>query len=215
MSMPCLSKPCGNNSTIWPLSMNKKNIFFCLVSFSLALSACVRPNPAQKTPSPTAALTHAFEAYIIPTGTPLPPLPPYATPTAYYSAPLDGDLDYACRVTINLFFSYKLGFSIESYRSLFVPSSQYLADAIKPPKEATIFLLKLEPASQWWQEHLTATPFPATILPDQPDEYFYYVEYTGHYEPDTVPIVAYPDAITMTMIAVAPDSCKIMAYGKG
>ena len=204
--------------------MNRIKPVFWLLFCYLVFSAC-SPTPAvplglenHQTGKPedlSSTPAHTFEAYTIPTGTPLPSLPPYATPTTYYSAPLDGDLDYACRVTINLFFSYKQGYSPESYRSLFVPSSQYLADALKPPKEAALFILKLEPASQWWQEHLAATPFPATILPDQPGEYFYYVEYTGHYEPDTNPVVAYPDAITMTMIATAPDSCKIKAYGKG
>ena len=164
--------------------------------------------PPPRTPAPT----HAFDAYTIPTGT---PLPPYATPTAYYSAPLDGNLDYACRITINLFFSYKQGFSIEAYRSLFTPSSQYLADTIKPPKEASLFILKLEPASEMWQKNFPGTPIPGTILPDQADEYFYFVEYTGHYEPDTNPIVTYPDHITMTMIATPTDSCKIEGYGKG
>jgi len=165
----------------------------------------------------TPASTRIFDTYPIPTSTTLPSLPsllPYATPTTYYSAPLDGNLDYACRITIDLFFSYRQGFSSTSYRDLFVPSSQYLADGVKPPREALI-LLKLEPASQVWQQNYPGTPIPGTILPDQPDEYFYYVEYTWHYDPDTTPVFTFPDAITMIMIATPPDSCKIKSYGKG
>jgi hypothetical protein len=164
------------------------------------------------TSSPTAIPT-----LITPTSTSVPTtllLPPYATPTLYYSAPLNGSLDTTCRITIDLFFSFKQGFSVEAYRNLFIPSSQYLADNVTPPAEAPI-LLKLMPASQWWQENYPDKLIPGTIVPTQPNEYFYHVEFTYHYEPYTTPIFTFPDGMTMDMVADGPNSCKIKAYGKG
>jgi len=171
-----------------------------LLLLTISLAAC---GPAQ---SPA-------NAYIIPTGTPIAPLGPQVTPTAYYSAPRDGSLDTACRITINLFFSYKKGFSAAAYRSLFVPASQGLAD-IQPPAEA-LTLLKLIPESQWWQQAAPGTPIPGTMLPDEPNEYFYYVEFTGHYEPDTTPVFTYPDGMSMIMIGEGTSICRIKGYGKG
>jgi hypothetical protein len=141
-------------------------------------------------------------------------IPPYATPTPYYSAPMDGSLDAACRITIDLFFSFKQGFSNEAYRDLFIPSSQYLADNVKPPTEAPV-LLKSIPASQWWQENFPNKLIPGTILPTKSNEYFYHVEFTCHYELYTTPIFTFPDGMTMDMIVTGPSSCKIKGYGKG
>ena len=137
-----------------------------------------------------------------------------ASPTPYNSAPQDPMLDLACRVTINFFFSYKQGFPIGTYRNLFIPSSQHLADGTIPPAEAPI-LLDVEPASQWWQENLPATPMPQTILPRSPNEYFYYVKFTGHYRADTKPIITFPASMTMDMITNGLDHCKIKGYGGG
>ena len=179
---------------------NRYIVFFLIVS----LAACTQ---AQK----------AIPTTIGPTLEPVPtgsPLPPYVTPTAYYSAPKDGSLDTACRITIDLFFSFKQGFSIKSYQDLFVPSSQYLADNVTPQAEAPI-LLKLMPASQWWQENFPDKPIPGDILPEEPNEYIYYVEFTYHYNPSTTPVFTFPDGETMHMIAEGPNNCKIKGYGKG
>ena len=157
------------------------------------------PSPAAPTRQP------------IPTGS---PLPPYSTPTPYYSAPVDGNLDTACRITIDMFFSYKQGFTNKTYRELFIPSSQYLADNVTPPAEARI-LLKLMPASQWWQENFPGKLIPGNLLPNQPNEYVYYVEFTYHFDPSTTPVTTFPDGWTIHMIATGSDSCKIKSYGKG
>jgi hypothetical protein len=177
-------------------------LILCLLVVSLV--SCAKQQPIV-----SATSTPAFG--LIPTGS---PLPPYATPTAYYSAPKDASLDMACRITIDLFFSYRQGFSAESYRNLFTPSSQHLADSVKPPAEAPI-LLKLEPASQWWQENFPDSLIPGDILPEEPNEYVYYVEFTYHFDPSTTPVVTFPNGWTMHMIADGPNSCKIKGYGKG
>ncbi len=186
--------------------MNHFNRFSIILPI-LLLTACAPSTTA----APVTIVPTQTQSSVIPTGS---PLPPYATPTPYYSTPLDGNLDTACRITIDLFFSFKQGFSIEAYRNLFIPSSQYLADNVTPPAEAPI-LLKLMPASQWWQENFPDKLIPGTILPTQPNEYFYYAEFTYHYEPYTTPIFTFPDGMMMDMIANGPDSCKIKAYGKG
>jgi hypothetical protein len=134
--------------------------------------------------------------------------------TVYISIPQDENIDIACRITINFYFSYKQGFRLEEYRALFVPSSQYLAESRTPPSEALI-LLDLLPASQWWQETFPLTPIPGTLLPEEDNEYFYYAEYTGHYDSNTTPFYSFPDHMIFTMIAEGSDSCKIKNYGKG
>ncbi|HEX9028294.1 MAG TPA: hypothetical protein VF823_03895 [Anaerolineales bacterium] len=178
-----------------------RSIIFPLV---LLLASCAGPKaavPATSTPP----------AGLIPTGS---PLPPYATPTPYDSAPTDGSLDTACRITIDLFFSFKQGFSNEAYRELFIPSSQYLADNITPPAEARI-LLKLMPASQWWQDNFPDKLIPGSLLPAEPNEYVYYAEFTYHYDPSTTPVSTFPDGWTLHMVADGPNRCKIKSYGKG
>jgi hypothetical protein len=139
------------------------------------------------------------------------------TPTPYNSAPEDGTLDWNCRETINFFFSFRKGFDVQAYRNLFAQSSQYLADAhaINLPLEPSTILV-LMPVSEWWQKNYPATPIPGVYLPEEPDEYIYYVEYTGHYDPNETPTVIYPDSITMIMVQEGPSkACKIKNYGKG
>jgi hypothetical protein len=182
--------------------MNKLKFFVLFLSISLA--AC-----AQSPVTIPAGIDQRIG--IIPTGS---PLPPYTTPTPYYSAPLDGSLDTACRITIDLFFSFKQGFSNEVYRELFVPSSMYLANNSTPPADARI-LLKLMPASQWWQENFPDKPIPGDLLPKSPNEYVYYTEFTYHYEPSTTPVSTFPDGWILHMIADGPNRCKIKSYGKG
>ena len=144
------------------------------------------------------------------------PLTTAPTATVYSSAPQDSDLDFYCRETINFFFSYKQGDDLQAFRNLFTPSSQNLADSFRPPVEALI-LLELMPASQEWQRDFPATPVPAVILPEGPNEYTYYVKFTGHYGSNGTPSYSniFPDSITMYMIADGPYSCKIKGYGKG
>lgn len=154
-----------------------------------------------------------FPGFVVPTGT---SLPPYAIPTAYFSAPRERATDLACRTAIQLFFLYRKdsgAFDQGLYRELFVPSSQYLADTVQPSREA-FTLLKLEPASQWWQENFSATPIPGTFLPESPNEYFYHVEYTIHDQSAATSVTGL-DGMTMTMIVDGPSSCKIKKYGKG
>ena len=202
-----------------------------LILLVVSLAACGQPplaNPAGIEPAagtipagspvssgspPTAKIPEKIGATPgpIPTGS---PLPPYATKTPYDSAPEDGNLDTACRITIDLFFSYKQGFSNEAYRKLFIPASQYLAVNAAPPPEARI-LLKLEPASQWWQQNYPDQLIPGALLPEEPNEYIYHVEFTTHYEPSTTPVVPFPDGWTIHMISDGPNSCKIKSYGKG
>jgi hypothetical protein len=146
--------------------------------------------------------------------------PPSSTSSSIYSsAPQDEVLDLDCRITINFFFSFKQGDSIDAYRNLFLSSSKHLADSRKPPLEALI-LLELMPASQWWQENYPATPMPNSIIPEKPDEYIYFAKFTGHYEPNETPAHWYPDSMTFTMVAGGSsadgtDSCKIKGYGHG
>jgi hypothetical protein len=137
-----------------------------------------------------------------------------AEATAYLSVPQDNTLDASCRITINFFFSYHQGDSLEAYRGLFVSASRDLADSRKPPTDAWT-LLELSPASQWWQRNHPATPMPKTLLPDEPNEYFYFVKFTGHYEAGTTPAYWFPDTLIFTMITEGSDTCKIKAYGKG
>jgi len=138
------------------------------------------------------------------------------TPTPYYSAPRDPTLDRNCRQTINFFFSYRKGFDAQTYRNLFAQSAGSIADPpLSPPLEPATILV-LMPASEWWQKNHPATPIPGVYLPQEPGEYVYYVEYTGHYEPNETPIVIYPDAISMIMVEEGPlEACKIKNYGKG
>jgi hypothetical protein len=142
----------------------------------------------------------------------LPSLTPI--PTVFSSAPLDGTLDATCRITINFFFSYKQGDDLQAFRNLFTPSSQDRADSYRPPAEALI-LLELMPASLEWQENFPGTPMPGAIIPTGPDEYIYYVEFTGHYEPNVTPVSSYPDFMRMMMVADGSGSCKIENFGKG
>jgi hypothetical protein len=135
------------------------------------------------------------------------------TKPPYSSAPEDGTLDLTCRITINFFFSFKKGFDIQAYRDLFIPSKQPPLN-INPPLESLTILL-LMPASEWWQKNYPATPIPPIFLPEAPNEYTYYVEYTGHYEPYETPFYTYPDFMTMVMVADGRYSCKIKTYGKG
>jgi hypothetical protein len=137
------------------------------------------------------------------------------SPTAVYSAPQDKVLDAACRKTISLFFSYKQGDDAQSYRDLFTPSGQYRADGFTPPIESRI-ILELMPASQEWQRDFPGTPMPGAILPEAPDEYIYYVEFTARNDaPNATPAYFAPDFMRMTMAADGSYSCKIKNYGKG
>ena len=182
--------------------------FLCCAILLFAACSSIGKNQA---PSPILISTQTqVTSTIAPTSIAIIP----STATSYRSAPDDGSLDTACRITIDLFFSYKQGFRIESYRSLFVPSSQYLADSVTPPAEALI-LLKLMPASEEWEQDFPGTPIPGAILPEQANEYVYYAEFTYHYEPDTTPVFTFPDFMTLYMIADGPNSCKIKSYGKG
>ena len=135
-------------------------------------------------------------------------------PTVFSSAPLDGLLDTTCCITINFFFSYKQGDDLQAFRNLFTPSSQYRADSYNPPAEALI-LLELMPASLEWQENFPGTPMPGAIIPEGPNEYTYYVKFTGHYEPNVTPVYWYPDFMRMTMVGDGSGSCKIKNFGKG
>lgn len=161
-------------------------------------------NPTQSAEN----ITPTIKAILSPTTTP--------TSTVYSSAPQDESLDYACRETINFFFSYKQGDDLQTYRDLFTPSSQYLADSFSPPTESLI-LLELMPASQEWQRDFPGRSLPITMLPEGPNEYTYYVRFTGHYGSNGTPAYTYifPDSWTMFMISDGPHSCKIKGYGKG
>lgn len=139
---------------------------------------------------------------------------PESTLIPYSSAPKDETLDLTCRITINFFFSFKNGFDIQAYRDLFIPSSQPAVDGITPPTES-LTILALMPASEWWQENFPTTPMPGNLLPELPNEYIYYVEFSGHYETYETPFYAYPDFMTIIMVADGPYSCKIKSYGKG
>ena len=130
------------------------------------------------------------------------------------SAPQDATLDLACRITINLFFNYKQGDDPQAYRDLFVESSKNLADSTRPFVEART-ILDIMPATQWWQENHEGTPIPGVLQPEGVNEYIYDVKYTGHYDPGTTPYFAYPDSMTITVVADGPDVCKIKSYGKG
>lgn len=136
------------------------------------------------------------------------------TSTAFSSAPQNETLDANCRITINFFFGYKQGDDLQAFRNLFAPSSVGLADSYKPPVEALV-LLELMPASQYWQENYPGTPMPGVFIPEGPNEYFYFVKFTGHYDPNVTPAFWYPDSMAMTMIADGPYSCKIKSFGKG
>jgi hypothetical protein len=177
----------------------------CIALLFSACSPIVTPPTPSPLPSPTP--TQA---------SPAASLSPSATPvaTVLNSAPDDGSLDAACRITIGLFFSYKQGFTLEAYRNLFTPASQYLADSVAPPAEARI-LLNLMPASQHWAQNFPGTPMPGAIMPGQPNEYVYYADFTYHYESDTTPISPVPDHMTLHMIADSQNNCKITSYGKG
>lgn len=144
------------------------------------------------------------------------PYPTWPSPTPYYSAPRDGELDAACRITISFFFSYKKGFSIDEYRKLFASQSQYLADAITPPEEA-LTLLEVTPASEAWLRDFPGTPMPGTIFSAEPKEYFYYVKFTGHYEANETPSRPFPASMTMHMLAYKNGrvNCEIIGYGHG
>ena len=194
-------------------------------SMILLLTACNQTETNQA-PGPIFVPSQTYE--ITPTQTPtakkmmppqfvtdIPSTTPGPTSTFISSAPKDAVLDETCRMTINFFFSYKRGMDSKAFRNLFVTSSQYLADSYKPLTEARI-LLKLMPASQEWQQDFPGTPMPGAIIPEESDEYIYYVEFTGHYGPNETPVAYYyPDFWTIHMIAKGPDSCKIKSYGKG
>ncbi len=162
-----------------------------------------------------AALLERLQNKMTPTWEPIPtgsPLPPYATPTAFTSAPLDKTLDAACRKTINSFFSIRPGDDPQSYRDLFTPSR---FDNFPPPAEART-LSELMPASQEWLRDFPGTPVPGAIIPEGPNEYVYYVEFVYRHEAqDATPAYSSPDFMTVTMLADGPNSCKIDNYGKG
>ena len=190
--------------------------FYVTCSLALTLAACNPtdaniisiPTLSPSQTQPTETITPTIEAT----------LPPMVrlTPTFFSSAPQDDSLDYACRETINFFFSYKQGDDLQVYRDLFTPSSQYLADSFRPPAEALI-LLELMPASQEWQRDSPGRSLPITMLPEGPNEYTYYVRFTGHYGSNGTPVYTniFPDSWTMFMISDGPYSCKIKGYGKG
>ena len=177
--------------------------FFVLGSMILLLAACNPTTPQVNSAPPN---TPAIEAIESPTTVP--------TATVYNSAPQNETLDANCRITINFFLGYKRGDDLRAFRNLFAPSSRYLADSYRPPIEALV-LLELMPASQYWQENYPGTPMPGVILPEGPDEYFYYVRFTGHYDPEATPASWYPDSMVMIMLADSPYSCKIKGFGKG
>lgn len=189
------------------------NIVFSLVVFVTACSPAV-PTQAITNPSlPTK--TTSGENTAQPSDTENPPAIALTQPL-YSSAPQDETLDETCRITINFFFNFRKGFNLQEYRNLFLPSSQSLADAYaaNPPTEPRIILV-LMPSSLWWQKNFPTTPIPNIYMPEGPNEYTYYVEFTGHYESDETPAYAYPDFMTMFMVADGPHSCKIKNYGKG
>ncbi|HVM72219.1 MAG TPA: hypothetical protein VMT91_10695 [Anaerolineales bacterium] len=187
--------------------------FFLILTLTLIFTACnTEINPA---PTPTVLPT---QMYSVPRNTPTIELTesPTVVPisTVFSSAPLDGTLDTNCRITINYFFGYRRGDDLQAFRKLFTPSSQGLALSYEPPMEALV-LLELMPASQYWQENYPGTPMPGAIIPEGPNEYIYYVKYTGHYDPNATPFFWYPDSMTMTMLADNSYSCKIENFGKG
>jgi hypothetical protein len=136
--------------------------------------------------------------------------------STYSSAPKDETVDQLCRLTINHFFNFRKGFDVDQYRKLFFPYRADFEDAYtaNPPTQPRTILV-LIPASEWWQKRFPATPIPGALLPEGPDEYTYYVEFTGYYESDETPVYTYPNSMTMIMISSGPDSCKIKNYGKG
>lgn len=149
-----------------------------------------------------------------PTETLQPSITENATLVPHSSAPKDETTDLSCRITINFFFSFKEGSDIEGFRNLFTPSSRQLADAVEVRQEPLI-ILALMPASEWWQKEYSTTPIPGTLLQEFPNEYTYYVEYSGYYESYATPFYAYPDFMIFTMVVDGPYSCKIKGYGKG
>jgi hypothetical protein len=143
------------------------------------------------------------------------PLPTWPSPTPYYSAPRDEMLDTACRITINLFFRYKKGDSLQSYRDLFTPEAKYRADSIAPSADAGI-ILELMPASDEWLRDFPGTPMPGTIFPEKPNEYIYYVKFTSLNDQTDDPSDYFPpSSMKMIMVADGPNSCKIANYGNG
>lgn len=195
-------------------------ILFLVIFFAActaAPTAIPATIPSTRKPVQTATLLPKYQTETwrwkpIPTGS---PLPPYKTPTLVYSAPQDKTLDTICRITINSFFSYKLGDDPVAYRDLFTPSSQNRADSYTPPQEGRI-LLELMPASQEWYRDFPGTLMPGAIIPEAPNEYIYYVEFTSkNAAPNATPAYFPADFITMTMVADGTNSCKIENYGKG
>jgi hypothetical protein len=185
-------------------------LFLC--GMVISLTACSSTIPG--TPSMLILSTQAETT--IPTSRMVAPTTIVLSPTPYNSAPQDETLDLNCRITINSFFSFRKGFNVQDYRSLFVNQSLADAYALHPPTEPRTILL-LMPASQWWAKNFPGTPIPAIFMPEEPDEYTYHVEYTGYYESNETPTVAYPDFMTIFMVVNEGPSnaCKIKNYGKG
>jgi hypothetical protein len=108
------------------------------------------------------------------------------TPT-YSTAPTDGELDQACRITITYFFSVDKRFEINAVRNLFVPSRQYFADTIVQ-RQTPLILLQILPASEMWQKKHPNESIPQFMLPEKSNQYVYFVEYTGTYAPNSTQV---------------------------
>ena len=192
----------------------KKIIYYFIryIAFSSLIVLFIACDPTSANELPKNVIVPTQTETAEPTSTPI------LTPTLYNSAPEDPELDRNCRETINFFFSYRKGFDPQVYRNLFAKSAGSIAEPPPDPPLEPATILVLMPASEWWQKNYPATPIPGIYLPEEPGEYIYYVEYSGHYEPnDTPPVpVIYPDAITMIMVQEGPGkACRIKNYGKG
>ena len=141
--------------------------------------------------------------------------PTWPSSTPYYSAPRDQALDTACRIAINLYFSYRQGDDPQAYRNLFTSKAQFRADGFTPPAHSRI-ILELMPASEEWLRDLPGTPIPPFAYGEGPNAYVYWVRFTGIDEqPSATSGYSPPDFMRITMIADGPNSCKITNLGKG